>query len=98
MTADKLVLGFHFEIDKISKLYLNDERNGCMILQQSYLDAHDLNIVVGSHNADYSFESNAPSLSNAYGQEGFPPSSIRTNVPSALALIAVSSTINHKKR
>lgn len=82
MSVEEFVIGFHSRLDKISKLNLNDELKGHLLLRQANLDSHDRNIVVGSAGGDYSLQALATSLRNAYRREGLPASSMTSSLPS----------------
>lgn len=66
MTVDKLVLGFHSSLDKITKLNTNDELKGHLLLRQANLDGYNRNLIIGDARGDYTLLALSTSLRNAY--------------------------------
>lgn len=48
MLVDEFVIGLHTRLDKISKLNMNDELTGHLLLSQANLNSQDRNIIIGS--------------------------------------------------
>lgn len=83
MEVDEFLLGFHSEVQEISKLYLNHELKGPLLFKKSNPDAHDLNIAVVSAGEDYPLLATTNSLLNVYRPEGPSPSFVPTSMPVA---------------
>lgn len=81
MSVEEFVVGFHSRLDRISKLDMNDELKGHLLLKQANLDSHDRNLVVGAAGGDYTLQALATSLRNAFRTEGLPPASMNCNPP-----------------
>lgn len=48
MSVEEFILGSHSRLDKISKLNMNDELNGHLLLKQVNLGNQDRNLFVGA--------------------------------------------------
>lgn len=81
MTVEEFVVGFHSRLDKVSKLDMNDELKGHLLLKQANLDSHDRNLVVGAAGGDYTLQALATSLRNAFRCQAPPHVSMNTNKP-----------------
>lgn len=90
----KFVVVFHTRLDKISKLDMNEELKGHLLLKHANLDTHDCNLVIGAAGGDYSLQSLATSLRNSFRSEGLPTSSMNTN-PSRSRCYQPSSPNNY---
>lgn len=94
ITVDEFVLGFHYELDKISKLDLIEELNGHLLLKQSSHNAHGFNMVVGSASGLYSLQATDTNFHNDSRPERLPSSSMPTKLLSAQTTVALMSPIN----
>lgn len=69
MTIEDLVIGFHSRLGKISKPNTNEDLKGHLLLREASLGSHDCNMIIGPAGSDYSLQSLAGGLSNAYRME-----------------------------
>lgn len=97
MSVEEFIVGFHSRLDKISKLDMNDELKGHLLLKQANLDNHDRNLVVGAAGGDYSLQALATSLRNAFRAEGFPAASMNTNRPRPRSSFGSALNQNHSR-
>lgn len=75
MSVNELVAGFHARLDKISRLNLNEELKGHLLLRQAKLNSQAWNIIVGSAGGDFSLQLLSASFRNAYRSEDLRPAS-----------------------